>query len=215
VTHPLFGPDHLVAMLAVGLWGAQLGNPSLWVLPVTFPLIMAVGGFLGVIGVELPLVETVIELSALVLGGMVVLALRSLLWIAGATVTVFGPFHGNAHGLELPAAADPRAYVVGFVLATGLIRLAGITFGRLHRWPAGAQAVRAGGALVAAMGIWLLLPGGAGARRSARFRLRSSSWRRRRRAHMCPSRAPAISSVASSILSSTCRFSRPCSRLAW
>jgi urease accessory protein len=161
VTHPLFGPDHLVAMLAVGLWGRSWATRPLWVLPVTFPLIMAVGGFLGVMGVELPLVETLIALSALVLGGMVALALRPPLWIAGAMVAVFGLFHGNAHGLELPEAADPLAYAVGFVLATGLIHLAGITFGLLGRWPAGARVVRTGGALVAVVGIWFLLPGGA------------------------------------------------------
>ena len=161
VSHPLFGPDHLVAMLAVGLWGSQLGNPALWVLPVTFPLIMAVGGFLGVVGIELPLVETVIALSAVVLGGMVAFAVRPPLWVAGVMVAVFGLFHGNAHGLELPEAADPLAYAVGFVLATGFIHLTGIAFGLLGRWPAGAQAVRAGGVLVAVVGAWFLLPGGA------------------------------------------------------
>lgn len=161
VAHPLFGPDHLVAMLAVGLWGSQLGNPALWVLPVTFPLIMAVGGFLGVIGIELPLVETVIALSALVLGVMVALAVRPPLWVAGLMVAVFGLFHGNAHGLELPEAADPLAYALGFVLATGFIHLTGVLLGVLGRWPAGAQVVRAGGALVALVGVWFLLPGGA------------------------------------------------------
>lgn len=161
VAHPLFGPDHLVAMLAVGLWGSQLGNPALWVLPVTFPLIMAVGGFLGVLGIELPLVETVIALSALVLGMMVALAVRPPLWVAGIMVAVFGLFHGNAHGLELPEAADPLAYALGFVLATGFIHLTGVLLGVLGRWPAGAQAMRAGGALVALVGVWFLLPGGA------------------------------------------------------
>ncbi len=161
VAHPLFGPDHLVAMLAVGLWSSQLGNPALWVLPVVFPLIMAVGGFLGVQGIELPVVETVIALSALVLGGMVALAARPPLWVAGVMVAVFGLFHGNAHGLELPEAADPLGYAVGFVLATGFIHLAGIGLGVLGRWPTGAQAVRVGGAAVAALGVWFLIPGGA------------------------------------------------------
>jgi urease accessory protein len=161
VAHPLFGPDHLVAMLAVGLWGSQLGSPALWVLPVTFPLVMAVGGFLGVQGVELPLVETVIALSALILGTMVALVLRPPLWVAGLLVAIFGLFHGNAHGLELPEAADPVGYAVGFVLATGFIHLTGIALGLLGRWPAGAQAVRAGGAVVAALGVWFLIPGGA------------------------------------------------------
>ena len=76
-------------------------------------------------------------------------------------VAVFGLFHGNAHGLELPEAADPLTYAVGFVLATGFIHLTGIAFGLLGRWPAGAQAVRAGGVLVAVVGAWFLLPGGA------------------------------------------------------
>ena len=161
VAHPIFGPDHLVAMLAVGLWGAQLGNPALWVLPVTFPLIMAVGGFIGVAGVELPLVETVIALSALILGMMVAFAARPPLWVAGLLVAVFGLFHGNAHGLELPEAANPMAYAVGFVLATGLIHLTGVALGLLTRWPVGAQAVRAGGIAVAALGIYFLVPAGA------------------------------------------------------
>jgi urease accessory protein len=160
VMHPLFGPDHLLAMLAVGLWGSQLGNPALWLLPVTFPLVMAVGGFLGIVGVELPQVETVIAVSALVLGGMVAFAVRPPLWLAGAMVGLFGLFHGNAHGLELPEAGDPAAYALGFVLATGFIHITGIALGLLGRWPAGAQAVRAGGVLVA-VGIWFLLPGGA------------------------------------------------------
>jgi urease accessory protein len=161
VAHPLFGPDHLVAMLAVGLWGSQLGNPALWVLPVTFPLIMAVGGFFGVVGVELPMVEAVIAVSALVLGAMVALALRPPLWVAGVLVAIFGLFHGNAHGLELPEAAKPISYAVGFVLATGFIHLTGVALGLLGRWPLGAQAVRAGGVAVAALGIWFLVPGGA------------------------------------------------------
>ena len=161
VVHPLFGPDHLVAMLAVGLWGSQLGNPALWVLPVTFPLIMAVGGFLGVVGIELPMVETVIAVSALTLGAMVAFAARPPLWTAGIMVGIFGLFHGNAHGLELPETANPLAYAVGFVLATGFIHLTGVALGLLGRWPAGVQAVRAGGAAVAAAGIWFLLPIGA------------------------------------------------------
>jgi urease accessory protein len=161
VEHPIFGPDHLVAMLAVGLWGAQLGNPALWVLPVTFPLIMAVGGFIGVAGVELPMVETVIALSAVVLGVMVALAARPPLWVAGLLVGVFGLFHGNAHGLELPEAADPMAYAVGFVVATGTIHLTGVGLGVLGRWPLGAQAVRAGGVAVAALGVYFLVPIGA------------------------------------------------------
>ena len=199
VSHPLFGPDHLVAMLAVGLWGSQLGNPALWVLPVTFPLIMAVGGFLGVVGIELPLVETVIALSALVLGGMVAFAVRPPLWVAGVMVAVFGLFHGNAHGLELPEAADPLAYAVGFVLATGFIHLTGIAFGLLGRWPAGAQAVRAGG--VAGGGGGRLVPPARRRLSAAAGRSGPRCWHscRRRPMRMRRSQVPASSMPACSI----------------
>lgn len=100
--HPISGPDHLVAMVAVGLWGAQLGAPAIWILPITFPLVMAMGGVLGVIGVPVPFVETVIALSAVALGLVVALRLRPPLWAAAALVAVFAIFHGYAHGRELP-----------------------------------------------------------------------------------------------------------------
>ncbi|MFO1039430.1 MAG: HupE/UreJ family protein [Geminicoccaceae bacterium] len=159
--HPILGPDHLVAMLAVGLWGAQLGNPALWVLPITFPLVMAFGGVMGVSGVELPFLETVIAMSGLVLGLAVAFSWPAPLWLAGCIVALFAIFHGNAHGLELPEAASPLAYAVGFVLATGMIHLCGIGIGTLARWPIGERVVRAGGLAVAALGLWYLLPTGA------------------------------------------------------
>jgi urease accessory protein len=153
VTHPLFGPDHVVAMVAVGLWGAFLGPPAMWLLPVVFPLVMALGGVLGIIGLPLPHVEIAIAASAIVLGLMVALAARPSLWIAAVLVGGFAIFHGYAHGAELPAGADPVAYSVGFVLATGCLHLAGIAFGLLARWPAGLMAVRAAGGAIAAAGV--------------------------------------------------------------
>lgn len=140
-THPIFGFDHVVAMVAVGLWGAFLGQPAIWLLPVVFPLVMAFGGLAGVLGVPLPGVEVGIALSALALGAMVALALRPPLWIAAVLVGAFAIFHGHAHGTELPQAANPLAYGVGFVLATGLLHLSGVTLGVLSRWPAGLRAV--------------------------------------------------------------------------
>ena len=131
--HPLLGPDHVVAMLAVGLWGAFLGSPALWVLPVVFPLVMALGGVLGVLGVPLPGVEIGIALSAVALGAMVALAVRPPLWLAGLMVAMFAVFHGHAHGAELPQEANPLVYSLGFVLATGLLHLGGIGFGTLVR----------------------------------------------------------------------------------
>lgn len=150
--HPLLGWDHVVAMVAVGLWGAFLGMPAMWLLPVVFPLVMAFGGALGVLGVPLPGVEIGIALSALVLGVMVAGALRPPLGVAAVIVGVFAVFHGHAHGTELPQAANPIAYSLGFVIATGLLHLGGIGLGAATRWPAGRVAVRVAGALIASLG---------------------------------------------------------------
>ncbi|SFI67624.1 HupE/UreJ family protein [Albimonas pacifica] len=156
VLHPLMGPDHVAAMVAVGLWGAVLGAPAIWVLPVAFPLVMALGGALGVAGVPLPGIETGIAASALALGLAVALAIRPPLWAAALVVAAFAVFHGHAHGAEMPGAASPLAYAAGFVLATGLLHLAGIGIGALSRWPAGRALVRAGGGAIALAGLAFL-----------------------------------------------------------
>jgi urease accessory protein len=155
--HPLTGLDHLVAMVAVGLWGAQLGKPGIWVLPICFPAVMALGGVLGILGVPLPATELVVALSALVLGFAVATALRVPFWAAAAVVGVFAVFHGYAHGAEMPGAANALAYGVGFVVATGTLHAVGILIGVLTRWPTGAQAVRALGAAIAGLGGVFLL----------------------------------------------------------
>jgi urease accessory protein len=155
--HPISGPDHLVAMVAVGLWGAQLGAPAIWILPITFPLVMAMGGVLGVLGIPVPFVETIIALSAVALGLVVALRLRPPLWAAAALVALFAIFHGYAHGRELPGAADPVGYGVGFVVATGLLHLVGILIGTITHRPLGAQAVRACGAAIACAGLFFLV----------------------------------------------------------
>jgi urease accessory protein len=154
--HPFFGPDHVAAMIAVGLWGAFLGMPAMLVLPVVFPLVMAAGGVLGILGVPLPSVEIGIAASAVVLGLMVALAAKPNLWIAAVIVGIFAIFHGHAHGAELPEGADAVAYSVGFVIATGLLHLAGIGFGLLAQYPAGRIAVRAAGSLIAIAGLVFL-----------------------------------------------------------
>jgi urease accessory protein len=155
-THPIFGPDHVIAMVAVGLWGAFLGPPAIWVLPVVFPLVMALGGALGVAGVPLPGVETGIAVSAIMLGGMVALAAKPPLWIAAALVGAFAIFHGHAHGAELPVGADAVAFSMGFVMATGMLHLAGIAFGGLAKWPAGRVAVRVAGGVICLLGFGYL-----------------------------------------------------------
>jgi urease accessory protein len=154
--HPVFGPDHVVAMVAVGLWGAFLRAPAIFLLPIVFPLVMAFGGVLGILGVPIPAVETGIASSAVVLGLMVALAARPPLWVAAVLVGAFAIFHGHAHGAELPAGADAVAYSAGFVIATGLLHLCGIAFGTLATWPAGRIAVRAAGGAIALAGVAFL-----------------------------------------------------------
>ncbi len=154
--HPLSGLDHVLAMIAVGLWGAQLGPPALWLLPVTFPMVMAVGGFLGLMGVPLTGVEIGIALSAVLLGSMVTCEARPPLAAAASLVGFFAIFHGHAHGTELPAGQSGLAYSIGFVVATGLLHGAGIALGLVHRWRAGRVALRAAGAAVALAGVAFL-----------------------------------------------------------
>lgn len=151
--HPLFGSDHIAAMVAVGLWGALLGNPALWLLPVAFPLVMAAGGVVAIAGVPIPGIKPGIALSAVVLGMMIAFAVRPPLWIALALVGTFAVFHGYAHGAELPPGGDAVTYSLGFVVATGLLHLCGIAIGALadRRW--GRILVRTGGAGIAAAGL--------------------------------------------------------------
>ncbi len=154
--HPWSGWDHICAMVAVGLWGAQLGMPAIWVLPVTFPLIMAFGGFLGLIGVPFPGDEFGIAASAILLGLMVVLAARPPLWVAMILVGIFGMYHGYAHGHELPPGDNRVLYSIGFVVATGTLHAVGITIGLLHYWKPGRVIIRvAGGAITVGGFIFL------------------------------------------------------------
>jgi urease accessory protein len=156
LAHPVSGLDHVLAMIAVGLWGAQLGAPALWLLPVTFPLVMAFGGFLGLLGIPLPGVEAGIALSALALGLAVATSWRPPLVMAAVLVAVFAVFHGHAHGTELPEGQSGLTYSIGFVVATGLLHLAGIGIGVIQRWPAGQRVLRVLGAGVAAGGVYFL-----------------------------------------------------------
>jgi urease accessory protein len=154
--HPISGLDHIIAMVAVGLWGAQLPMPALWLLPVTFPLVMAFGGFLGLIGVALPGSEIAIALSGVCLGAAVLTEFRPPLWVAAVLVGTFGLFHGYAHGAELPPGQNAILYSIGFVLATGLLHITGIAIGLVHRWPWGRIALRGAGAVVLGGGLFFL-----------------------------------------------------------
>lgn len=154
--HPISGLDHVLAMVAVGLWGAQLGSPAIWLLPVAFPMVMAFGGMLGLMGVPLPGVEYGIALSAIMLGAAVMFELRPPLGIAAAVVGFFAIFHGHAHGTELPPGQSAMLYSIGFVIATGSLHALGIGIGTVHRWEWGKRALRAAGAMVAIGGAFFL-----------------------------------------------------------
>lgn len=153
VRHPLTGLDHIVAMVAVGLWGAYLGAPAIWLLPVIFPLVMALGGAVGVlVGEPSSAVEAGIAISGIVLGLMVATAARPPLWIAAVIVGFFAVFHGYSHGVELPHLANPFTYAAGFVMATGLLHLTGISLGLLTKWPWGKVVVRGLGGVIMVIG---------------------------------------------------------------
>jgi urease accessory protein len=154
--HPLSGLDHALAMVAVGIWGAQLKRPAIWALPIAFPMLMAIGGVLGIRGVPIPGVEIGVAASALVLGVVIALELRPPFWVAALLVSVFAILHGHAHGTELPRAVSPLTFALGFVLATGLLHLCGILIGLVDLWPAGGKILRTAGGFIALAGAFLL-----------------------------------------------------------
>lgn len=155
--HPLTGPDHFLAMFAVGLWGAQMGGRPVWTLPVTFPLIMVAGDAAGMFGLPLPSVEIGIALSILALGLAIAFAWHPAEWIALCLIAVFAICHGYAHGAELPSAADPADYIIGFVLATGLIHVFGIGVGLALNKPLGGRPARGLGVLIGLGGVYFLV----------------------------------------------------------
>jgi urease accessory protein len=155
--HPLTGPDHFLAMFAVGIWGAQMGGRRIWTLPVTFPLIMAAGGLAGMLGLKLPDVELGIAVSVLALGSAILFAWRPAEAVALLLISVFAICHGYAHGVELPKAADPADYAVGFVVATGLIHVFGIGVGLALHKPFDGRLAKALGGAIAVGGIYFVV----------------------------------------------------------
>ena len=155
-SHPISGLDHILAMMSVGLWGAFLGQPSIWMLPVVFPLIMSIGAVWGILGMPLPFVELGIVLSVIVFGLVIAIRLRPAVWVSTVMVGFFALFHGYAHGVELPANADALSFSMGFVLATGLLHLTGIFIGFITRVPHGEKFLQGGGLLISVTGFFLL-----------------------------------------------------------
>lgn len=154
--HPVSGLDHVLAMVAVGLWGAQLGAPAIWLLPITFPLIMAMGAMLGFLGAPVPGIEVGIAASGILLGAMVMFEVRPPIIVAALLVGFFAIFHGHAHGTELPPGRSALLYSMGFVIMTGCLHAAGIGIGTIHRWTWGRRLLRAAGAIVAAGGVFFM-----------------------------------------------------------
>jgi len=160
VAHPISGMDHVLAMVAVGLFAAHLGGRALWLVPLAFVSMMAVGGGLGMTGVSLPLVEIVIGLSVVVVGLAITTERRLPTVGAMALVASFAVFHGHAHGAETPEAAAGWEYGMGFVLATAGLHAGGISLGLLLRNMSeghGNRAFRAVGSAVALGGIAILI----------------------------------------------------------
>ena len=156
LAHPLNGLDHILAMVAVGLWAAQLGGRALWLVPITFVLTMAAGGALGFLGISLPYVELGIAGSVLILGILVALASRLPLAASMALVGLFAIFHGYAHGAEMAVEASALWYSLGFMLATATLHASGIGVALAARQGLTAQLLRFGGAAIAASGVLLL-----------------------------------------------------------
>ncbi len=158
--HPIFGWDHLLAMMAVGIWAAQRGGKAIWLLPFTFVATMALGGILGVTGIPLPGVEAGILASVLVLGALIAVAARFPLGAGMALVALFAIFHGHAHGNEMPQAASALGYSLGFCAATTLLHASGVAVPALLRRVLGEQQirwVRFAGAGIGLAGVVLLL----------------------------------------------------------
>ena len=129
LVHPFTGMDHLLAMVAVGLWAAQGGKRKVWLLPATFMTTLVLGAAIAMQWPSLPMVETGIAVSVLALGLLVSLSMQLPAMPSVAIIALFGLLHGYAHGLELPESAAPAAYALGFLAATATLHLGGIAAG--------------------------------------------------------------------------------------
>ncbi|MEE9930013.1 HupE/UreJ family protein [Microvirgula aerodenitrificans] len=155
--HPFSGLDHLLTMLAVGLWSWQMGGPARWQGPLTFMLMLAVGGALGWSGVSVPGLESGIAASVVATGLLVAFALRPHRSVALGLIGAFAVLHGMAHGLEMPADASGIAFAAGFVVASGLLHGAGLLIGAgQQRVGLHTQLARAAGVAIALTGVGLL-----------------------------------------------------------
>lgn len=149
-SHPLFGMDHLLAMLAIGMWAAQAGTAAAWRIPLVFVAALAAGGWLGMLGVGLPLVEPGIAASLLALGLLISFQVSLPPPTGMALAAIFALWHGHAHGSEMPLAAAPWLYALGFLSATGLLHLIGFVAGKTVT----GLTLRICGGIIAAAGLF-------------------------------------------------------------
>lgn len=157
LTHPFSGLDHVCAMLAVGLWAAQTGGRSMWVVPFSFVSVMAIGGVLAMSGVSLPFVEQGVVLSVLLLGIFISAAIRLPLWLGAGLVGLFALWHGQAHGAEMPVLASGMRYGAGFLLATLSLHMTGVWFALALQTTLRDRVVRLAGAGIALSGLYLAI----------------------------------------------------------
>lgn len=159
-SHPLSGIDHVLAMVAVGLFAAHLGGRALWLVPLTFVSVMALAGISGMAGVKLPFVEIGIGMSVVVLGLAVAFQLSVPTLVATSLVGFFAIFHGHAHGTEMPESVSGLVYGVGFICATALLHAIGVSLG-LAIGKAGQmysrRIVQIGGGAMAIAGVAILI----------------------------------------------------------
>lgn len=155
LAHPFTGLDHILAMIAVGLWAVQLGKRALWVLPLSFVGAMAAGAALGMRGVSLPFVEPAILASVIVLGALVAFAKRLPLGASAAVVAVAALFHGQSHGCEMPADASGLLAAAGFVIATAMLHASGILAGLMLQGIAQQRIIRAAGVAILSTAVLL------------------------------------------------------------
>jgi urease accessory protein len=153
--HPIGGADHILAMIAAGLWAAQMGGRALWAVPLSFVLMMVAGAAMGINGIQVPFIEEGILASVLVLGALIGFGVKMPVVFSSTIVGLFAIFHGSAHGAEMPLNAGGIEYAAGFVLATALLHIGGIAIGMaMHKF---SKASRVAGGAIAALGLALAL----------------------------------------------------------
>lgn len=156
-SHPFGGLDHLLAMLAVGLWASQTGGRALWMVPTTFVVVMMFGGMLGLSGLQIPFIEVGILLSILVLGTLIAGAFKFPVIFSAVIVAIFALFHGHAHGTEMPELSTAISYIIGFSIATFILHALGLVLGRLLQKSNLEKIARFAGAAIAFSGLLLAI----------------------------------------------------------